>query len=501
MNSGVAMRSLIGILMLCSPATAGSQQPAQRLPSSRQQAVSGVRRATVTISAVRPDGDASGSGFVITSEGIIATAAHLIRGATAATVRLTTGEAFEVQGIVVIDEARDFALLRIAGFGLPTATLGNSDSVEVGRRLLAFGAPLGLEATVSDGLLSSIRIDQGTRLFQVSIPVSPGSSGGPVATEDGSVVGIVVAGIQGGGAQNLNFALPINYLRGQVPLASSKVPIPLPQMTYQPSGLAGLSASGGGDAVAGAMPVRVNDSVHADFRILDGVQLRTETKGTAGTRTTDMVEYALSRTPQGGPTLERIATEVVWQTSGVFSGRQGGTWYRDNTRVVIELGATSGIQYFWRRTPVSNQMAPGTLTLEVVGGRVVVDSSGIRRTGSVPQGAIPTVLLGAVVASLPDSLPQSIYIWFFNPLPLRAEAVRIDFGKAETMKIPLAREGTNCFLNVSAPEESALDERTKYTTVDVVHMTATLEADRLSWPVLARRPHLRVQDAECVRLP
>jgi S1-C subfamily serine protease len=139
------MRSLIRILMLCSPATAGSQQPAQRLPSaSTQQAVSGVRRATVTISAVRPEGDVGGSGFVLTSEGLIATAAHIIRGATAATVRLTTGEAFDVQGIVVIDEARDFALLRIAGFGLATATLGNSDSVEVGRRLLAFGAPLGL---------------------------------------------------------------------------------------------------------------------------------------------------------------------------------------------------------------------------------------------------------------------------------------------------------------------------------------------------------------------
>src|SRR2546426_8988000 len=239
MNSGVAMRSLIGILMLCSPATAGSQEPAQRLPSSTQHAVSGVRRATVTISAVRPDGDFSGSGFVITSEGIIATAAHLIRGATAATVRLTTGEGFEVQGIVVIDEARDFALLRIAGFGLPTATLGNSDSVEVGRRLLAFGAPLGLEATVSDGLLSSIRIDQGTRLFQVSVPVSPGSSGGPVAIEDGRVIGLVVSGIQGGGAQNLNFALPINYLRGQIPLASGKTPVPLSQMSYQPRPAAG----------------------------------------------------------------------------------------------------------------------------------------------------------------------------------------------------------------------------------------------------------------------
>jgi hypothetical protein len=272
-------------------------------------------------------------------------------------------------------------------------------------------------------------------------------------------------------------------------------------MTYEPTGIGGLAGSSTGDIVSGAMPVRVNDSLHADYRILDSVQLRFETKGNGGARTTDMIEYALSRTPQGGPVLEGILTEVVWQTGGAFSGRQGGTWYRDNARVVIGLGAASHIQYYWRRTPVSSQVAPSTLTVEVEGGRVVADSSGNRRTGSVPQGAIPTVLLGAVVASLPDSLPQSIYVWLFNAFPIKAEAVRIDFGKSETMKIPLARESTRCFLNVSTPEESFLDERTKNTTIDVVPMTATLGPDRLRWTVLARRPHLAIQGAECVRLP
>jgi len=152
--------------------------------------VTSVRRATVTISVTRPDGDAFGSGFVVTSDGVIATAAHVVRGATTASVHLPSGETFDVQGMIAFDEARDYALLRIAGFGLSTVALGNSDSIPVGTHLFAFGAPLGFETTVSDGLLSASRLRDGTRIFQISIPVSPGSSGGPVATGDGRVVGM-----------------------------------------------------------------------------------------------------------------------------------------------------------------------------------------------------------------------------------------------------------------------------------------------------------------------
>jgi S1-C subfamily serine protease len=87
---------------------------------------------------------------------------------------------------------------------------------------LTVGTPLGLEATVSDGLVSAFRVEEGTRQVQISAPTSPGSSGGPVITSDGKVIGLVVSGITGGGAENLNFALPINYARGELALASSK---------------------------------------------------------------------------------------------------------------------------------------------------------------------------------------------------------------------------------------------------------------------------------------
>jgi len=491
------MRSLIGVVVLCHAAIVTAQQPSRRRPfSSTQQAVNAVRSATVTIAVVRPDGEGAGSGFVITPDGVIATAAHVIRGASMATVRLARGETFEVQGIIVLDEPRDFALLRIASFGLPTVVLGNSDSVEAGQRLLAFGAPLGLEATVSDGLLSSARLDGGTRLFQISVPVSPGSSGGPVATDDGRVIGLVVSGIQGGGAQNLNFALPINYLRGQIALASTKMPIPLAQVTYGPAGVAALP--GLREPAAGDVPTRVNDSLGADWRILDGVQLRSESKRDKGIRDATLTEYALSRTPQGEQALERTSTEVLSQTQDIFSGRHAVTWYHADTRTVLGLGTAQRIEYYWRRTPMNNQVAPGAGTVQIDGGKVTMDTAGTSRTGTVPRGTLPVTLLGAMVAVLPDSLPRSVYIWFFIPSnfssTIKAEPVRIDFGQPTQIKIPLARAGTRCSLKT-------LEEDTKDTTVDAVQMTATIGPERLSWPVLARRPHFKVEDVKCVRMP
>jgi len=482
------MRWLLGVLLLGQVHRGNAQQPvARRSNASAQQGMTSVRRATVTISVTRPDGDAFGSGFVVTSDGVIATAAHVVRGATAASVHLPSGETFDVQGIIALDEARDYALLRIAGFGLSTVVLGNSDSIPVGTHLFAIGAPLGFEATMSDGLLSASRLRAGTRMFQISIPVSPGSSGGPVATDDGRVVGIVVATWKEEGAQNLNFALPINYLRGQIPLASSKNPVPLPQMSYQP----------GSPAAAGPLPgtpTRVNDSLGIDWKSLDGLQIRVETKGDHGARWTSLAEYALSQTPKGDSTLERVTTERVWQTGDIFSGRKSGTLYEDKTRAVLELN-TGRLEFYWRRSPAVGEVPPGSLTFTVAGGVVVVDSGTVHRTAYIPRGALPAAALAAVVASLPDSLPGSVYIWFFDPssTAMRAEPVRIDFAHPTQVSVPLARSGTPCSMN-------ELDETTDEVTVDALQMTATVGPDRLTWPVLARRPHVRL-DVRCLRVP
>ena len=184
------------------------------------------RAATVTIVVAGPDGQGHGSGFVVSSDGMIVTAAHVIEGATSATVRFPNGEELNVEGVVAIDRAKDFAIVRVAGFDLPTVPLGNADDVSVGQRVIAIGAPADptLAGTVSDGLVSSERMRDGTRMLQISVPVSPGSSGGPVMTEQGEVIGLVVSGITADDVQNLNFALPINYVLESLSLSSEPTP-------------------------------------------------------------------------------------------------------------------------------------------------------------------------------------------------------------------------------------------------------------------------------------
>ena len=104
--------------------------------------------------------------------------------------------------------------------------------MSVGQRVIVIGAPIDptLAGTVSDGLVAAIRMLDGTRHIQISAPTSPGNSGGPVMTEQGQVIGLVVSGIAAEGAENLNFALPINYVRGQLSLAANRPLQPLAEV-------------------------------------------------------------------------------------------------------------------------------------------------------------------------------------------------------------------------------------------------------------------------------
>ena len=203
-------------------------------PLLAQSPIERALAATVIIQTFGPDGQGQGhgSGFVTSSDGTIVTAAHVIEGATSATVRFQNDDELDLEGVIDVDWAKDFAIVRVAGFDLSTVELGNADDVSVGQRVIVIGAPMdpSLAGTVSDGLVAASRMFDGTRHIQISAPTSPGNSGGPVLTEDGQVIGLVVSGIAAEGAENLNFALPINYVRGQLGLAAARPLQPLSEV-------------------------------------------------------------------------------------------------------------------------------------------------------------------------------------------------------------------------------------------------------------------------------
>lgn len=152
-----------------------------------------------------------GSGFLV-RDGAIATNLHVVEGAVRGYAKLVGQKTkYDIEGIMAVDPARDLVVLKISAVGLPVLPLGNSDDVQVGDIVYAVGNPLGLEGTFSQGIVSGIRKVGTDKLIQITAPISPGSSGGPVLNSKGEVIGVSVATFRGG--QNLNFAIPSAYLK------------------------------------------------------------------------------------------------------------------------------------------------------------------------------------------------------------------------------------------------------------------------------------------------
>jgi S1-C subfamily serine protease len=161
---------------------------------------------------------------------VIITNYHVIEGAHNALIKLKNGEVYDRVWVIDYHPRRDVAVLKIQGIGLPTVAIGDSATVEQGDWCVAIGNPKGLEHTVSDGLISAIRILEGNQMFQISTPISAGSSGGPLYNKNGEVIGITTAGLVGEGVQNLNFAVPLKYA---MPMLESTQRMTLAEVTAQ----------------------------------------------------------------------------------------------------------------------------------------------------------------------------------------------------------------------------------------------------------------------------
>jgi len=160
-----------------------------------------------------------GSGFFINSDGVLVTNRHVILNAFRAVVIFKQKDIIPIDEVLDYDEATDLAVLRAHIKKTPFLRLGDSDKINVGEDVYTIGAPIGLESTVSKGIISQLRSVYGIKLIQTDAPISPGSSGGPLLNSDLSVIGINVAYIKG--AQELNFAVPVNYVKQM--LARSKI--------------------------------------------------------------------------------------------------------------------------------------------------------------------------------------------------------------------------------------------------------------------------------------
>ncbi|MBV9948831.1 MAG: trypsin-like peptidase domain-containing protein, partial [Myxococcales bacterium] len=163
-----------------------------------------------------------GTGFVVRSDGWIATNLHVIVGGPRVKVILRDERELDVLEVLAASPECDLALIRVDARGLRTVLLGDSDVMRPGDPVVAIGNPLGLVDTVSNGLVSARRKFNGFEVLQVSAPIAPGSSGGPIFNERGEVIGIATAVLQGG--QNLNFGVPIRYL---APMIRQPAPMPI----------------------------------------------------------------------------------------------------------------------------------------------------------------------------------------------------------------------------------------------------------------------------------
>ena len=166
-----------------------------------------------------------GSGFFV-KPNLIATNYHVIAGAASGTAKLVGKyTTYKIEGWTATDEDNDLALLKVSAYGIKPLPLGKSNAVRIGDTVYVAGNPKGLEGTFSDGIISSRRDKYTKERFQMTAPISPGSSGGPVLNSKGEVIGVSVAAHRDLDAQNLNFAIPSSYLKTLLTLSKPAKPL------------------------------------------------------------------------------------------------------------------------------------------------------------------------------------------------------------------------------------------------------------------------------------
>jgi S1-C subfamily serine protease len=183
--------------------------------SVEQDIIGVVRDVSPSVVTVMRDGGL-GTGFVIDRNGLILTNAHVVGDAPTVDIKLKNARVLEGQ-VVGKDTTVDVAVVRVKARDLPAVQLGDSDHLDVGQTAIAIGNPLGLEQTVTTGVVSAINRklspDDVEGFIQTDATINPGNSGGPLLDSSGRVIGINAAVLRGNNAEGLGFAVPINVAR------------------------------------------------------------------------------------------------------------------------------------------------------------------------------------------------------------------------------------------------------------------------------------------------
>ncbi len=194
--------------------------PAQTVPEIAEKALA----ATVYLEMQDSNGSplGFGSGFFV-KPNLIATNYPVIAGASSGTAKLVGKSiTYKIEGFTATDKYNDLALLKVTASGIKPLPLGNSDDVKIGETVYVVGNPKGLEGTFSDGIISSRRGGHAKGRFQMTAPISPEISGGPVLNRKGEVISVSFMMFEG--SQN-NFAIPSLYLKTLLALSGPVKPL------------------------------------------------------------------------------------------------------------------------------------------------------------------------------------------------------------------------------------------------------------------------------------
>ncbi|MGE0160402.1 MAG: S1C family serine protease [Gemmatimonadales bacterium] len=399
-----------------------------------ESVVAGATDAVVLIDVETPSDKRQGSGFIVDPVGLIITNDHVVRDARSARVKLASGDVYDRVAILAQDERRDIAILRIPGFDLPTLPMGNSDSLRIGASLVLIGSPLGLENTVSTGVLSGRRKEpEGFELLQITAPASNGSSGGAVLTAGGQVIAIATSQLTMG--QNLNFAVPINYARGL-----------LQNLTQDPLVVLQPTSGRSGDAAATPQPRvaadRVNAGLTFDLAGLRGWMIETAEDVRDVERKRGRTTYRLIETV--GATAPRI--ERYYESETTRRTEPFGTWQTVARERVRSLVAVDGLRPISSRGEYSWWTEAGWRSAEhdvrFEGDRVlgaVTDTAGrtLELDRAMPSGVLLRDVADLAFATLQaDSLMgRSVEFTTFDPRAGEVAVDRFDIIRAEEIDV------------------------------------------------------------------